>query len=163
MIDEPQVLETEERDTAVIRMTVPRAEIEPAMDAAIAEVFSAVGGQGVPPAGPVFTYHFAIDPETFDFEVGVPVARPVSEQGRVRPGRLPAATVARTVYHGGYDGLGAAWGELKAWVAAAGHQAADHLWECYTVGPESGPDPSTWRTELNQPLRGTSGANPDEV
>lgn len=154
MIDEPQVVETQEQDTAVIRMTVPRAEIEAAMDAAIAEVFGTIGAQGIAPAGPVFTYHYNISSDTFDFEVGVPVARVVEASGRVVPGRLPATTVVRSVYQGGYDGLGAAWGELKEWMAAEGHQAADHLWECYTVGPESAPDPSRWRTELNQPLRG---------
>ncbi len=26
------------------------------------------------------------------------------------------------------------------------------LWECYAAGPESGPDPAKWRTELNRPL-----------
>jgi len=26
------------------------------------------------------------------------------------------------------------------------------LWEVYVAGPESGPDPATWRTELNRPL-----------
>ena len=44
--------------------------------------------------------------------------------------------VARTIYHGGYDGLGAAWGELDAWIAAHGHTPAVDLWECYAAGPE---------------------------
>lgn len=53
-----------------------------------------------------------MDPDTFDFEVGVPVAAPVAAAGRVKPGELPAATVARTVYHGDYSGLGEAWGRV---------------------------------------------------
>jgi hypothetical protein len=36
--------------------------------------------------------------------------------------------------------------ELMAAVAAQG------LWECYAAGPESNPDPASWRTELNRPL-----------
>jgi len=28
------------------------------------------------------------------------------------------------------------------------------LWERYLTGPESNPDPATWRTELNRPLLG---------
>ena len=35
---------------------------------------------------------------------------------------------------------------------AQGFQPAGGLWESYVVGPESSPDPMTWRTELNQPL-----------
>ena len=35
----------------------------------------------------------------------------------------------------------------------AGLTPADGLWERYLAGPETGPDPAQWRTELNQPLR----------
>jgi effector-binding domain-containing protein len=76
----------------------------------------------------------------------------VPRAGRVAPGKLPAMTVARTIYHGPYDGLPSAWGEFEAWIAAAGHKSAADLWECYVAGPHSSPDPSTWRTELNRPL-----------
>jgi len=72
----------------------------------------------------------------------------------VRPGSLPSTRVARTVYHGPYEGLGAAWGELDAWIEAEGHKSGLHLWECYARGPESSPDPTTYRTELNRPLIG---------
>ncbi len=57
-----------------------------------------------------------------------------------------------TVYHGPYEGLGPAWAEFDAWIAAERHAPASDLWECYVAGPESNPDPATWRTELNRPL-----------
>ena len=60
--------------------------------------------------------------------------------------------VAQTVYHGDYEGLPAAWSEFDAWIKAQGHSPAPDLWECYAVGPESSPDPATWRTELSRPL-----------
>ena len=82
----------------------------------------------------------------------MPVTAPVSAAGRVKPGQLPAATVAQTVYHGPYEGLGPAWAEFDAWVVNEGHTPAPDLWECYVTGPESNLDPSTWRTELNRPL-----------
>jgi effector-binding domain-containing protein len=82
----------------------------------------------------------------------VPVDGPVKAAGRVTPGRLPATTVARTVYRGPYEGLGSAWGQFMAWIAAQGHTPAQDLWEVYAAGPESGPDPAAWRTELNRPL-----------
>ena len=96
--------------------------------------------------------HLKLDPEVFDFEISVPVSRPVAAAGRVRPGQLPAATVARTVYRGRYEGLGSAWEEFTEWIEANGHTPAPNLWECYIAGPESSPDPSAWRTELNRPL-----------
>ncbi|MGH7628124.1 MAG: GyrI-like domain-containing protein [Gemmatimonadales bacterium] len=152
MLDRPQIVQTEAQSTAVIRLTIPRAEIQRVMGPAIAEVMGAIAAQGVAPAGPVFSHHLRMDFDTFDFEVGVPVRAPLSETGRVRASKLPAATVARTVYHGPYEGLGSAWGEFGEWISSEGHKPAANLWECYVVGPESNPDPATWRTELNRPL-----------
>ena len=94
-----------------------------------------------------------MDPKVFDFEICVPVKAPVSAKGRVKPGKLPAARVARTVFHGDYAGLGEAWGEFGEWIKAQGLKPADDLWEVYTVDPSTNPDPSSWRTELNRPLR----------
>ena len=152
MIDTPQITQTTAHLTAIIHLTIPRAEIRNVMGPGLQELLAAVAAQGIATTGPWFGHHLKMDPEIFDFEIGVPVAAPVAAVGRVQPGRLPATTVARTVYHGGYEGLGAAWGEFQAWIAAAGHTPAADLWECYLAGPESGPDPATWRTELNKPL-----------
>ena len=152
MIDTPAVATTSEQPTAVIHLTIPRAEIQTAMGPAHRELFSALAAQGVTPAGPWFSHHFRMDPATFDFEVGVPVSAPIAPSGRVAPSRRPATRIARTVYHGGYEGLGAAWGELDAWIKREGLKPAGALWEIYAAGPESGADPSAWRTELNRPL-----------
>jgi effector-binding domain-containing protein len=154
MLDKPHIVQTEAQLTAVIHLTIPRAKIQTVMGPAISEVMAAVAAQGVGPAGPVFSHHLRMDPDTFDFEVGVPVKAPVSATGRVKASQLPAATVARTIHHGPYEGLGSAWGEFGAWIATEGHTPAADLWECYVAGPESSPDPSTWRTELNRPLTG---------
>jgi effector-binding domain-containing protein len=70
----------------------------------------------------------------------------------VKAGQFPAATVAQTVYHGGYEGLPDAWGEFDAWIAAEGHTPGPGLMERYIAGPESSDDPADWRTELNRPL-----------
>lgn len=152
MIDTPQIVQTTARPTAVIHLTCPRAEIQRVMGPAIGEVMAAVAAAGVAPVGPLFSHHFRMTPDTFDFEVGVPLAAPIAPSGRVQPSQLPGATVARTTYHGGYEGLGAAWGEFEAWLGSQGHRPAPNLWECYLQGPESGPDSATWRTELNRPL-----------
>jgi effector-binding domain-containing protein len=154
MIDTPQIIESTAQITAIIRLTISREEIQNVMGPGIGEVMAAVAAQGIAPSGPVFSHHLRMDPAIFDFEVGVPVSKAVSPAGRVQPGQLPATTVARTVYHGPYEGLGAAWGEFGAWMAAHGHTAAPDLWECYVAGPESSADPATWRTELNRPLAG---------
>ena len=152
MLDKPHIVQTDAQVTAIIRLTIPREEIRNVMGPGIAELMAAVAAQGISPAGPIFSHHLRMDPETFDFEIGVPVTAPVSAAGRVKLGQLPAATVARTVYHGRYEDLAPAWAEFNAWIVAEGHQPAPELWECYVAGPEANPDPAHWRTELNWPL-----------
>src|SRR6185436_115344 len=105
--------------------------------------------QGIAVVGPWFTRHLRMAPEIFDFEICLPVATPVEPTNRVRAGCLAAANVVRSVYTGPYEGLGEAWGELMGWIAANGLKARPDLWERYLSGPESNPDPATFRTELN--------------
>ena len=152
MIDSPAITTTREQPTAVIHLTIPRAEIQTAMGPAHQELFSTLAAQGVTPAGPWFSHHFRMDPATIDFEVGVPVSAPVTPAGRVAGSRLPARRVVRTVYHGGYEGLGAAWREVDAWITREGLTPTAELWEIYSAGPESGSDSSAWRTELHRPV-----------
>jgi len=154
MIDRPQIVQTKAVPTAVIHVTIPRSEIRSVMGPGIQELMAAVAAQGIAPAGPWFNRHFNMNPTTFDFEISVPVTRPVKAVGRVRPSELPAVKAVRAIHRGDYEGLGAAWGELQAWVTARKLEAAPWIWEVYLTDPSANPDPSTWRTELNQPLAG---------
>ena len=154
MLDPAHIAQTQAQPAAVIRLTVPREEIRQVMGPAMAEVMAVLAAQGIAPAGPIFSHHLRMDPEVFDFEVGAPVETAIAPQGRVQPGQLPAARVARTNYRGPYEDLGAAWEEFVDWIEAQGHTPAPNLWERYLSGPESSPDPATWCTELNRPLVG---------
>ncbi len=153
MIDPPELISTAMQATATIRFLIPREEIQHVMGPAIAEVLEAVSAQGIGPCGAVFSRHFTMQPETFDFEVGVPVSSPVRPVGRVVVSDLPAvASAARTNYRGPYEGLGAGWEAFMEWIISQGHTPTPSLWEHYRTGPESSPDPQTWTTELVRPL-----------
>jgi len=153
MIESPKIIQTNAHQAAVIRLTIPRSEMMKAFGPAVQELMATLAEQGVKPVGAVFAHHLRMPPDMFDFELGVEVAEPVKSAGRVKPGALPAAKVARTVYHGPYQGLPGAWGEFVDWMKASGHEQAEDLWEVYQVGPQSSPDPTQWRTELNRPLK----------
>ena len=152
MLATPQIIKTDAQQAAVIHLTIPRSEMMKVFGPAVGELMATLAAQGVEPVGAVFAHHLKMSPDNFDFELGVKVAAPVKPAGRVKPGQLPAAKVARTVYSGPYDGLPAAWGEFNKWMKAKGHEQAENLWEVYSVGPQSSPDPANWRTELNRPL-----------
>jgi effector-binding domain-containing protein len=152
MLATPQIIKTNIREAAVIRLTIPRSEMMKVFGPAVGELMAALAAQGVEPVGAVFAHHLRMSPDIFDFELGVRVSVPVKATGRVKPGQLPAAKVARTVYSGPYEGLPSAWGEFDKWMRANGQEQAQNLWEVYSVGPQSSPDPVNWRTELNRPL-----------
>src|SRR5688500_5508298 len=115
MLETPHMAQTAPQLTAVIRLTCLRSEIRNVMGPGIRELMETVAAKGIVPAGPWFTHHLKMDPGMFDFEIGVPVTTPVAPVGRVQPGELPATRVARTIFHGNYEGLPAAWPELDSW------------------------------------------------
>ena len=49
MIDTPQIVQTAARQAAVIRLTIPRSEIQIVMGPAMGEVIAAVSAQSVRP------------------------------------------------------------------------------------------------------------------
>ena len=152
MIETPYITHSETQLTALIHLTIPRADIQSVMEPALRELRTVLAGQGIRPTGPWLTHHLKIDPQTFDFEVCMPVGKEVVAKGRVQPGQLSAAKVARTIYRGPYEGLPKAWGEFGKWIAQYGYTVREDVWECYLAGPESSTDPAEWRTELNRPL-----------
>lgn len=152
MLSPLAVVHAEAQPAAVIHITCPRDEIQTVMGPAIAEVIAAARSQGLGPAGPVFSHHFAMQPGIFNFEVGVPVSGSLKPVGRVVAGELPAAKVVRTIYTGPYEGLGEAWGEFIDELEAAGHKHAPNLWERYLTDPATTSNESDYQTELNRPL-----------
>lgn len=152
MIDEPRLEQTRAYATAVIHLTIPREKIRDVMGPGLSELRSAVAAQGIAAPGPWFTHHLSMRPDTFDFEIGVPVSKPVSPAGRMQASHVPVMQVARTIFHGDYEGLASGWADFDAWIEAQGYKARPDLWEVYLVGPETEPDPSKWRTELIRPL-----------
>lgn len=152
MIDTPQIARSAPQRTAAIPVTIARSEIQKVFPPAVNELLAAMREQGIEPAGPLFSYHRKMPSEVFDMEIGFPVDDDVKTHGRVVASALPATRVARTIYRGPMEGIGAAWGELKTWVAANGLATQPFIWENYLVGPGDNPDGSTWQTELNWPL-----------
>ena len=154
MIETPQIIQTTPLTTAFIHLTLSREEMPKVFGACVGELIAGIQAQGLQPVGPVFTHHLRCPSDTFDFELCVPVATPVAAAGRIQPGEWPAMRVARTSYHGPYEGLPEAWGEFMDWIEAGGHRATEDLYESYVTGPHLDPDPATWRTEFSRPLVG---------
>lgn len=149
MNSRPEIITTKALPTAVIHLVITGRDMPKYMDPAVQEILETLKEQGLQPAGPMFSYHHRRPSDTFDFELGFPVGRAVTPTGRVMNGTLPSEMVARSVYQGSYEGLGAAWGELDRWISEQGHSLTGRFWECYLSNPAEVNDPKEYRTELN--------------
>jgi effector-binding domain-containing protein len=152
MLDTPYITQSAEEATAIVRITVPRSEIRQVMQPGLAELMSTIAAQGVAPTGPWFSHHLKMDPEVFEFEISVPVSKPIKTSGRVQASVMPSVRVARAVYRGPYEHLGDGWGQFMSWIELNGHIPAEDRWERYVIGPDSTTDVAAWETELNCPL-----------
>jgi effector-binding domain-containing protein len=83
-------------------------------------------------------------------EVGVELTQPCRLTGRVVSSSLPAATVAKAVHWGTYDGLGGVHDAVKAWCRARDRPRAGPWWEVY--GPHRDDPAEVW-TEVYYVLR----------
>lgn len=149
MITTPEVVTTPEVRAATIHLVIPGMDMPKHMDPAIREILKVLADQDLRPIGPMFSYHHRRPSDTFDFEIGFPLAKAITESGRVKNGKLPAERVVRSVYQGPYEGLAQAWPALQKWVRENGHGETGRFWECYLNNPDEVKDPKDYRTELN--------------
>jgi effector-binding domain-containing protein len=149
MLDALQVTDSPARIAAVIRFKIPPTELPGVMGPAIDELMAAVKAQGITPTGPLFNHYLSMDSGMFDFEVGVPISSEVAPTGRVRPGELPAARVARATYTGPYSGLHHAWREFDAMARAQGYKPigghpCPRRWAAQRGAPAKEPQQVRW-------------------
>lgn len=154
MIDAPQIVETKAQLTAVIHMRIPREQMQHEFGPAMNELLSTLSAQSIEPKSAAFAYHLRMPPGQFDFELGFIVDDTVAATGRVKASQLPGTKVARTVYHGGYEGLPEAWNSFQSWMKSKELKQDEGLWELYFVGPQSTTNEAEYQTELNRPLIG---------
>jgi effector-binding domain-containing protein len=142
-----------------IRATIPTAQLGEAMGDRIAALRGYLQQSGIQPAGPPFVRYHTFEATETDMEMGVPVAEPVAGEGRIAAGELPGGPAAATLHTGAHEKLGEAYGRIAEWVQEHGREPSGPAREVYywidlsqDQDPSTG-DPSTWRTELIQPIK----------
>ncbi|MGP6174321.1 GyrI-like domain-containing protein [Corynebacterium sp. A21] len=132
----------------------PMAEMTAAFDSTLEALFPHLKAEGISRTGPVFALHHRIPGETANFEIGVPVDKPLKRNVKTDSGVtlkhsfLPGGRAARISVLGGYDGLSSAWDTFVKAVIREGKMADLPLWEVYVA--VSSPDSKTGnlRTDL---------------
>ena len=105
MIETPTIVDLPAQAYAALAIFVARDQIKTVMGPGIQELMATLKVQGITPTGSWFTHHVRRPTDTFDFEIGIPVAAPVTASGRVRPRTSLSMRIARTIYIGPYEGL----------------------------------------------------------
>lgn len=146
---EPEIVDVEPAVTAVVRGVVPLAGLRGFFDSSFRALGETLARQQVAVTSPAFGLYREPPQETADLEVGFVTDRAVHAEGDVAVGALPAGRVARTTHYGGFDGLGASWERLLAWVREQGLTPGPVMWEFYVTEPTPDMDPRDLRTELN--------------
>lgn len=156
-------IEVQQRDSQPVlsvRTTVPVAQLNAAQGEALRALWDHLRQQDLRPVGaPYVRYHTFGDSET-DVEVGVPVPKAAVGADQVAAGELPGGTLVSVWHLGSHDRLHDAYVALEAWLKEHGREPAGAAWEVYDwidlstePDPAVWPDPSTWRTQLVQPIR----------
>ncbi|UXN72703.1 GyrI-like domain-containing protein [Devosia sp. A8/3-2] len=121
--------------------------------------------RGIEPVGaPFYNYRRINMSQTLDVEAGVPIAVPVSGEGRIEIGTLPAGKFVTLDWVGHYDGLMGATAMLIGWTRLTQTEldmktaGEDDFFACrleiYETDPSAEPDPEKWRTTLAFKVKG---------
>ncbi len=155
------IVELEAVRVATVRAIVAPDDLPAFMADALGMVAIALDRCGIRPSGPPFARYYSMSADGLDVAAGFPVAEPFLGAGVVHPGVLPAGEAAVATHVGGFAGLEAAWQALRRAVDTLGRRRGKDPWEVFFVGPGSGVDESTWRTELVWPLEPAAATGED--
>lgn len=124
------------------------------------QIYAWLTKKGVAPAASAFWRYITIDmPARLEVEVGVPVAEPLTGDGEIKAGTLPAGTYAVVHHHGNPSELGDATGQLLEWAKAnkvewqtTTNDKGEEVWtarvEWYHTDPATEPNMDNWDNEL---------------
>jgi effector-binding domain-containing protein len=136
-----------------IRTRTAVQDLPQVLGKAFGDVAMAVGEQGQQPQGPPFVAYYNMDMQSLDIEVGFPVAKTLQAKGDVKPGDIPAGSVATTVYTGPYgDGMKAAYEALSKHVEEKKQVPTGVVYEIYLNSPMDTP-PEKLQTQIVFPLK----------
>jgi len=149
---EISLIDVEERPTVGVRRQVPMTELS----AFFMEVFDVVAAEveraGAHIGGAPFARYRGMPTDVADVEAGFPLTEPWGAGGDLVTGSLPAVRAIEAVHRGSYESLPEAYAEIDRWAVEHHVRTQEDLWELYEAGPQSDPDPATWRTRIVWPI-----------
>jgi effector-binding domain-containing protein len=84
---------------------------------------------------PFVAYH-NMDMQNLDVEMGFPLSQPLSGQGDIKAGCIPAGRLVFCMYRGPYSEIETTYNEMAKWIKDNGYKAIGTFYEYYYNGPE---------------------------
>jgi effector-binding domain-containing protein len=141
-----EIVTTERRPTAVIRVKAKMSELREAQQTSRARLAEALPTLGVSPLEHSCTLWRPPVDGVLDMEPGVLVSGAFAAVEDVVPSELPAGRAAYFLLRGSFEGLPGAWKTLLDWCAAEKLPLAGINWEIY--GPSQDVEPDQIETAL---------------
>jgi effector-binding domain-containing protein len=141
-----EIVTTERRPTAVIRVKARMSDLREAQQTSRARLAEALPTLGVSPLEHSCTLWRPPVEGELDMEPGVLVSGPFAPAGDVVPSELPAGRAAYFLLRGSFERLPGAWKTLFDWCAAEKLPLAGVNWEIY--GPSQDVEPDQLETAL---------------
>lgn len=135
-----------------VRDDVAVAELPEFFGRAFQRASAALGETGAHPSGPPVALYYGGDEPAIDVVAGLPFTGTVTPPPGTVVVDLPAGEAVEAVHVGSYDDIDATYRGLSEWMAERHLVPADVMWEEYLAGPDTGADPSTWRTRVVYPI-----------
>ncbi len=148
-LTEPTLVTREAQPAAIVRHRGVRMDELPSLfDAG----FAALAASGAPVNGPAFAVYNGDPTETFDLDIGFPVAEPLADTVTVgdltvMASELPGGELLGLTHVGSYDTLSSSWAVLANAMLERGLPMSA-FFEVYVSEPSPTVDPATLRTDL---------------
>jgi effector-binding domain-containing protein len=123
------------------------------------KVYAWLNSKKLNPSGPPFYRYLTFDKTgKMTLEIGVIISNPISSEGEIVGGFLPAGKYALVDYWGDYSGLQQATSRLLNWASVndiefqktdtESKSSCTARLEYYLTDPASEPDPEKWQTQV---------------
>lgn len=140
-----------------LRRVVRSEQVGDDIRTGLADLYTKLETAGLHPAGPpAVTYldpFLPGRPMNVEFDVAVvPGTGHAEIEDTARIVGQHSRPVARTIHHGDYAGIGAAYQALEEWIFSHGYRSAGPPTETYLAGPDIVADSAGYRTEVSIPV-----------
>lgn len=135
-----------------IREKVTMEDIGKKMEEFYGEIMKFTQSKGVAIAGSPFSISYSWQNNVFDMADAIPIATPVTGEGRIQSGILKAGNVVKCDYYGAYEGTGLPHSVVEAWIKANNKKVIGQPWEEYITDPMTEKNPEKWLTRVYWPI-----------